>query len=144
MTEILTLINEIIKQIRSLFEFFKPDKEVTLDEIETKVRQVMLEMGRQIVEGIIRFRGTGYMGKVIRTPEGELAEYHEKRSRTIETLMGPVKIERAYYRVSGGGYVPLDESLSLPEERYSYTAQEAMSLFAIEDSYEESAKKLSL
>jgi len=58
--------------------------------------------------------------------------------------MGKVTIKRAYYYVgiNKGGYVPLDESLSIPQERYSYAFQEAMSLFAIEDSFGESAKKL--
>jgi len=32
--------------------------------------------------------------------------------------------------------------LSLPQEQYSYAVQEQMGLYAIEDSYEESAKKL--
>jgi hypothetical protein len=42
-----------------------------------------------------------------------------------------------------GGYAPLDRSLSIPKENCSYAVQEAMSLFAIEDSFAESAKKLS-
>ena len=41
-----------------------------------------------------------------------------------------------------GGYVPLDESLSLPEGQYSYAVQEQMSLYATEDGFDESAKKL--
>jgi hypothetical protein len=36
----------------------------------------------------------------------------------------------------------LDESLSIPDERYTYAAQEVMRLFTIEDSFGESAKKL--
>ena len=37
-------------------------------------------------------------------------------------LMGDVTIERAYYYMGkgNGGYIPLDESLSIPHERYSY------------------------
>jgi len=145
MIEILTLINEIVKQIRELFQLFAPEQETTLDEIEMKVWEVMLEIGRQVVERIIRSRGTGYLGRVIRTPGGEVAEYHEDRTRTVKILMGPIGIERAYYHLGKGkgGYAPLDELLSIPKEQYSYAVQERMSLFAIEDSYEESAKKLS-
>lgn len=36
----------------------------------------------------------------------------------------------------------MDDSLSVPPEQYSYAVQEQMSLYAIEDSYEESVKKL--
>jgi hypothetical protein len=144
MMEILTLINEIVKQIRDLCSSFSPEQEATFDEIETKVREVMLEIGRRTIETIIRVRGTGYTNETIQTPSGEIAEYRENRTRTIKTLMGPVEIQRAYYHIGKGkgGYVPLDKSLSLPQEQYSYAVQEQMSLYAIEDSYEESAKKL--
>ena len=49
--------------------------------------------------------------------------------------MGKVEIPRAYYHLGKGGYVLLDESLSLPQEQYSYAVQEQMGLYAIEDSY---------
>jgi len=141
---IVTLIGEIVKQILKLFDIFNPHQDASFDEIETQVRAVMLEIGRQLVEAIIRSRGTGYSGKRIKTPSGEKAKYREVRTRTMKTLMGPVEIQRAYYHKGKGkgGYVPLDELLSLPEGRYSYAVQEQMSLYGIEDSYEESAKKL--
>ncbi len=99
MMEILTLINEIVKQIRDLCSSFSPEQEATFDEIETKVREVMLEIGRTTVETIIRVRGTGYTNETIQTPSGEIAEYRENRTRTIKTLMGPVEIQRAYYHI---------------------------------------------
>ena len=142
MQEIVSLIEEIVKQIHELFVLFSPDQKATLDEIETKVFSLMMEIGRLLIAGIIRSRGTGFIGKQIQTPSGEIARYHSVRKRRIETLMGTVEILRAYYYTGSGGYVPLDESLSLPQEGYSYAVQEAMSLFAIEDSYAESAKKL--
>ena len=145
MKEIVTLIGEIVKQILELFGSFAPEADTTFDDIETQVRSVMLEIGRRIVETIVKVRGTGYAGKIIRTPSGKMATYHEDRSRTIKTLMGPVDVSRAYYLLeeSDGGYFPLDESLSLPKEKYSYAVQEQMSLYAIDDSYGESSRKLS-
>lgn len=144
MMVIVTLIGEIVKQILKLFDIFNPHQDASFDEIETQVRAVMLEIGRQLVEAIIRSRGTGYSDKRIKTASGEKAKYLELRTRTIKTLMGPVEIQRAYYHKGKGkgGYVPLDELLSLPEGQYSYAVQEQMGLYAIEDSYEESAKKL--
>ena len=142
MLEILSLMEKIVKQIHELFGLFAPGRKATLDEIEAKVFSLMLEIGRLLVAGIIRSRGTGFIGKKIQTPSGDTARYHGVRKRSIETLMGTVEIDRAYYYTGKGGYVPLDESLSLPQEGYSHAAQEAMSLFAIEDSYAESAKKL--
>jgi hypothetical protein len=144
MMEILTLIGEIVKQILELFHVFAPDQDTTFDEIETQVRSVMLEIGRQIVEAIIKVRGTGYSGKRTKTPSGDMSTYREDRTRTVKTLMGPVKVIRAYYHMGkgSGGYFPLDESLSLPHEQYSYAVQEQMSLHAIDKSYGESSRKL--
>jgi len=143
MEDILAFNDEVVKQIQQLFQTFQPDVKTTFDEIETTVRDVMLKIGRQTVERIMNSRGTGYAGKEIETPSGERAEYVEDRERTIKTLLGEVTIRRAYYRKDRGGYMPLDESPSIPKERYSYAAQEAMSLFSIEDSFGESEKKLS-
>lgn len=145
MSDILALNEEIINQIRELTQLFEAKQETTLDEIETRVWEVVLEIGRLLVEWVIKSRGTGYTQRVITTPSGDKAEYKGDIERKISTLMGQVTIERAYYYISSdkGGHVPLDESLSIPEENYSYAVQEAMSLFAIEDSFGESAKKLS-
>jgi hypothetical protein len=106
MKEIVTLIGYIVKQILELFDSFAPAQNATFDDIETQIRSVMLEIGRRIVETIVKVRGTGYMGETIQTPSGELATYH--RSRTIKTLMGPVEVVRAYYPLEkgGGGYFP--------------------------------------
>ncbi|MBD3183802.1 ISKra4 family transposase [Candidatus Poribacteria bacterium] len=144
MLEILTLIREIINQILSLFIQFPKEEAADFDSMETQVRSVVLEIGRLTLETILRVRGTGYCGKRIRTPSGERGKYVEIRTRTMKTLMGPVQIKRAYYHLGKGkgGYVPLDESLSLPEGQYSYAVQEQMSLYAIEDGFDESARKL--
>jgi hypothetical protein len=143
MVEIIILIGEIVKQILELFGAFAPEQDATFDDIETQVRAVMLEIGRRIIETIVKVRGTGYIGETIKTPSGEVATYHEDRARTMKTLMGPVEVVRAYYPLGkGGGYFPLDESLSLPQEHYSYAVQEQMSLYAIDDSYGESSRKL--
>jgi hypothetical protein len=144
MLDILTLIDKIIKQIRQLIQFFETRQETTVDEIESNVWKIMLEIGRLIIEWIIKSRGTGYTQRIISTPSGK-ALYKGDVPKTITTLMGDITIQRAYYNKINekGGYVPLDKSFSIPKENCSYAVQEAMSLFAIEDSFAESAKKLS-
>jgi len=145
MIDILILTEKIIKQIRQLIQFFEAEQETTIAEIESNVWKVILEIGRLIVEWIIQNRGTGYTQRIILTPSQDKAIYKGNVTKTIATLMGDVTIQRAYYSKINekGGYVPLDRSLSIPKENCSYAVQEAMSLFAIEDSFAESAKKLS-
>jgi len=145
MLDILTLIEKIIKQIRQLIKFLETKQETTIDEIEANVWKVILEIGRLIVQWIIETRGTGYTQRIILTPSGDKAEYKGISPKTITTLMGDVTVQRAYYNKinAKGGYCPLDKSLSIPKEGYTYAVQKAMSLLAIEDSFAESAKKLS-
>jgi hypothetical protein len=81
MEEILTLLDNTVNQIKQLFETFSSEHESTFDEIETKVRQIMLEIERQTTETIIKNRGTGYSGKIIQTPSGEKARYLGERQR---------------------------------------------------------------
>jgi hypothetical protein len=140
----LILMESIIKQIRDLVVILTTEEAITLDRIETRVWKLVLEIGRFLIEGIIRIRGTGFTDKVIQTPSGEMAEYLGDKDIGIWTLMGKVTVTRAYYYMGKGkgGYAPLDESLAIPQEHYSYAVQEAMSLFAIEDSFGESEKKL--
>ena len=63
MLEILTLIREIVNQIMGLFVQFHRSEGTDFDTVETQVRSVMLEIGRQTVETLIRVRGTGYAGE---------------------------------------------------------------------------------
>ncbi len=48
--DILTLIDKIIKQIRQLIQFFEAKQETTIDEIESNVLKVMLEIERLIID----------------------------------------------------------------------------------------------
>jgi len=118
----LTLIESIIKQIRDLVVVLTTEEAITLDRIETGVWKLVLEIGRTLIEGIIRVRGTGFTEKVIQTPSGEMAEYLGDKDIVVWTLMGKVTISRAYYYKGKGkgGYVPLDGSLAIPQEHYSY------------------------
>ena len=86
--EILTLINEIIKQIRELFELLTSKPDTTIDEIETKVHQIVIEIGRQLTQVIVNSHGTGYTHRLIKTPSGEEATFKGYEKRTIGTLMG--------------------------------------------------------
>jgi hypothetical protein len=92
MLDILTLIDGIIKQIQQLIQFFETKQETTIDEIESNV---MLEIGRLIIEWIIKSRGTGYTQRIISTPSGDKAVYKGNVCKTITTLMGDITIQRA-------------------------------------------------
>ena len=90
MLKILALINGMIKQIVGLIEFLVSTPNTTLDETEAKVRQRMLEIGRQLIEMIVANRGTGFSQRIIKSPSGEKAIFRGYQNRTIATLMGKI------------------------------------------------------
>jgi len=79
MSKIIILIEVIVKQIREVIQLLTSKEDITLDEIETKVWSVVLEIGRLMMEGVIRIRGTGFT-----TPSGEVAEYRGDRDMDID------------------------------------------------------------
>jgi hypothetical protein len=58
-------------------------------------------------------------------PEGTVLRYPRRRVRTLETLLGPVTVNRLGYRDRGTASVfPLDAKLNMPLTRYSHGLQE--------------------
>ncbi len=89
-----------------MIKFFETNQETTIDEIETNVWKVILEIGKLIVQWLIETRRTGYTQKIILTTFGDKAEYKGIFPKTITTLMCDVTIQRAYYNKinAKGGY----------------------------------------
>lgn len=67
------------------------------------------------------------------------------RPRTVETLVGPIKLERPYFYCSGcaQGFYPLDEALGLSGQCKQYDVQQMATELAVEMPYEEAARLLS-
>ncbi len=67
------------------------------------------------------------------------------RPRTVETLVGPLTLERPYFYCEGcrQGFYPLDQALGLSAHRKQYDIQQAASALAVEMPYQEAATWLS-
>lgn len=67
------------------------------------------------------------------------------RPRTVETLVGPLTLERPYFYCEGcrQGFYPLDQALGLSAHRKQYDIQQAASALAVEMPYREAAAWLS-
>lgn len=67
------------------------------------------------------------------------------RPRTVETLVGPLTLERPYFYCEDcrQGFYPLDQALGLSDHRKQYDIQQAASALAVEMPYREAAAWLS-
>ena len=73
-----------------------------------------------------------------------LLKARPSRSRTVETLIGCVTLQRPYFYcvACARGFYPLDEALSLSPDTKQYDVQQAATELALEMPYEEAARLL--
>lgn len=62
------------------------------------------------------------------------------KKRRYFSLFGPIEIQRPYFYRSGGGYLPLDEALSLPSTCYSDLLRELVERFCVHLAYDKAAQ----
>jgi hypothetical protein len=88
-------------------------------------------------------RGLGDVGPVLTVtgPDGATQRYSHRRlgSRTINTIFGPVQIERLGYSQPGApSLYPLDQTLALPARSFSYELQRRVVKAAVLNPFQES------
>ena len=82
--------------------------------MELAVRTAMMRLGGSLL-GRLLAADAGHRGQRIDCGRGHLAEFVAYRTRTIETVLGPVAVRRAYYHCAscGRGIVPRDDELGV-------------------------------
>jgi hypothetical protein len=85
-----------------------------LHTVELAVREAMLSMGRCLLETLLSTRD-GHAGQWIDCGQGHRAGFVGYRDKNIDTVLGRVRVRRAYYhcRDSHHGVVPYDDDLGV-------------------------------
>ena len=88
--------------------------------MELAVRTAMTRLGGSLLQQLLA-ADTGHRGRRIDCGKGHLAEFVSYRTRTIETVLGPVTVRRAYYHCAacGRGVVPRDDQLGVGQASLS-------------------------
>jgi len=118
-----------------------PDPQTTLAEVTEAVWTLRQELTGGLSETIVHQAHRGELTRrVTRCPQcHRRLTARPVVSRTVETMVGPVQVERPYfYCTSGcGGIYPLDQALDLAPGRKQLDVQQAATQVAIEMPYEE-------
>ena len=78
---------------------------------EEEIFDYAMKMAREFCEKALELMDN----QLIVDRNKEELEVHEKRSRCLDTLIGPIEFERRYYRKTEGGYIHLlDDYLGIP------------------------------
>jgi hypothetical protein len=81
----------------------------------------MQEVGSTVLEKLLNSDGGDYRGRTLPCEQGHLFEFKEYRDKEILTVLGAVRIQRAYYydEQCEQGYCPKDKVLNVEETSWS-------------------------
>jgi len=82
--------------------------------LDVLVREAVLAAGGRLLEGLLDL-DRGCAGPRVDCPGGHVAVFVGYRGKTIATVLGPVRVERAWYhcRACGAGVAPRDAQLGV-------------------------------
>jgi hypothetical protein len=81
----------------------------------------MHSIGSVILEKLLNADGGDYKGRSIIGNKGQVYEFMEYRDKNLLTVLGKVKVKRAYYydRESSAGFCPKDKALDIEGTSFS-------------------------
>ena len=86
-----------------------------LEALELAVRQQVLQLAGRAVEQRINANLSDAQGSQLACPCGKKARYAGRRTKQVHSVLGPLRLERAYYHCSscGHGFCPRDQQLQI-------------------------------
>ncbi|MHB8319297.1 MAG: ISKra4 family transposase [Acidimicrobiales bacterium] len=84
--------------------------------MELAIRAAMAKLGGSLLEDLLAL-DTGHRGQHIDCGKGHEATFVSYRTKTVDTVLGPIELNRAYYHCTdcASGVVPKDEQLGLAD-----------------------------
>jgi len=117
----------------------------SIREVEKELHGSLRELGRLMLLEHVRAQGKGDLGPTLEYRGRVLRRLHKRQMRRLVTVFGEIIIRRAVYgtrETQKHELVPLDARLELPEGEFSCLLQDWAQSFCIEESYEQSQRKL--
>jgi hypothetical protein len=83
--------------------------------LEQAMRAALSAAGARLLEAVLAGDDDGYAGPHAKCASGHQAGYAGSREKTLTTVLGPVRVRRAWYHCAecGHGFAPRDEQLGV-------------------------------
>ncbi len=109
-------------------------------ELEKKVFGLVREIAREEIINILELIDI----ELMKNRDKNIFEHKDKKSRTIKTIIGPIELERRYYKdINGNYHFLLDEYLNIPDNDRQAPGLKEAAIEMIKDmSYRNSAEKV--
>lgn len=134
------ILEELEAAYSEEFDLLAGDLGALEQAVETKMRQ----LGRGLLQRVVRRHPNGYKGSSIFCDCGGSKRFVGHRAKDIHTVLGWIEIGRAYYhcRDCGVGLAPYDIDSGLGTGQLSAGLAKACCLLAVDDSFEQTARKI--
>jgi hypothetical protein len=92
-----------------------------IEAAELAIRAGLTRLGRGVLEGLLAAAGAGHHGPAVDCGAGHQAPFVSYRDKTVDTVLGPVTMNRAWYhcRPCGHGLAPRDGELGVAGQTMS-------------------------
>ena len=133
-------LHECFEQWLDTLESYLDDKPMTLPDLTAVMGQLRQDLMSGLTETVIDHTHAAEMEQIqaeCPSCEGSLS-VRRQAHRTVDTLIGPVRLKRPYFYCAGcrQGFHPLDASLEVVAGRYQLDVQPAIAQGAAEVPYE--------
>jgi len=114
------LQNEIVQEVEALLGR-QAVQDLDFEALETAARRQALRLAARALEQRLNADTTDHAGPELPCACGAVALYHGRHEKTFESVLGPLRLERAYYHCAKcqSGFCPRDRVLRM--ERFSLT-----------------------
>jgi len=134
---------EVVAEIEALVGAGAVDG-LDFEAIEMAARRRALQIAGRAVEQRLNADHADHVGPHAPCPCGQLARYIERRSKTITTVLGPLRVSRAYYHCEAcqAGFFPRDRALGFSQASLSPAVTRMIGACASMVSFQESHELL--
>lgn len=135
---------EILSQLEQLLKQEVKDFGLNFAKDEQTVMQMMMLLGKGLLQRVLDSRNNGYWGCSMPCRCGGSMKFVQHRNRDLHTLFGWIKLKRAYYYCADCGIslAPYDQTSGLGSEQLSPALAKACCVLAVDDSFEQTSRKI--
>jgi hypothetical protein len=125
------VLAELQAEVTALLDWVTEAAELDLATAERRVRDGLRTVGARLLAAGLAARGAGQEGPRRACPCGGTAEFEGYRSKEVQTLVGWIRLRRAYDACPAcrTGHAPLDAPLGVARDRHSPGVRRLMARF---------------
>src|SRR3954452_5282826 len=128
---------------------YAADQQQPIHQVEETLFRELLVIGRCLLQAFLDRAGTGDVGPTLTVsgdspsdPDQKLPRLDQPHKRPYLSIFDEIEIDRTCYGHNRVEAAPLDAQLHLPQRQYSYSLQQWLGAFVVDDAHAEAIRKL--